>query len=169
MRALRWRHAVILVVALAGGGCRQRPTPFPVNAGIPLGHIRVQVARIEAAEPASAPEDRLYDVYVSVAGLPTIDDPSDRRDYISNFFERNAWLVDADGDKYRPESAEMESRAAFAQGRASTVWWDDRYWVLRFRTPEASRDFTVLLRNTDVQQGQPELVSVHLGMPGGAG
>lgn len=169
------RVVVCAIVALAAVGCRRPPSPFAANTEIPLGHVRVQVARIEPGEewndPAArtAPEDRLYDVYVSVTGLPTIDDPRDRRDYISNFLERQVRLVDADGDQYRCESASPESLLALLHGRASAFSVDDRYWVLRFRTPEVSRDFTLLLKNPEVQEGQPALASVHLGMPGGAG
>ena len=169
------RLAVFAIVALAAVGCRRPPTAFAISADIPLGHVRVQVMRIETGDewndssPRTAPEDRLYDVYVSVAGLPTITEPGDRRDYISNFLTRQVRLVDADGDQYRSEVASPDSLVAFLRGRTSAISVDDRYWVLRFRTPEASRDFTLLFRNPDVQEGQPTLASVHLGTPGGAG
>lgn len=156
-----------MAAALSCSGDRA-PTPFPVRAGIPLGHVTILIGHIEPADPdlpggRTDPEDRAYAMYVSCSGLPSVDAPGDRREYFSHFLERQLWMVDADGTRFRPRLAIPEQ---LYEPESPLPYSEDRYWVVVFVLPEVSRDFTLMLRNPDPQAQQPEVASVHLGTPG---
>ena len=164
------RVAVVAVLAAALSACRQpAATPYVLNAEIPLGGMTLKVRHIErtSLDSQTALEDRAYAVHVSCFGVPSIRNVTDRLLYFDNFLERQLSLVDSDGDRFRPTLAEDESSYAFRFDQTTMPSHDDRFWVVTFVVPEASRDFTLEVRNPDPQERQPVVASVHLGMPSG--
>jgi hypothetical protein len=176
------RAGCIAVLAALAACFPAEPTPFARGEEIPLASWTVAVRSVEAVSPDLLPgfdqladrsKSRLLVVHVEIEGRDASADeegglPAAQRRFLKLL--TSVHLKDGEGHEYAHGLPLPQSH--YQMAKMGSAWSPDDVlnsntqlgrWVVVFKVPAASRDFTLFVRNLWPAEGQARLAAVDLG------